>query len=148
MAKKKTQNPAPRGRPSEYQPEMGVQVEKLCRLGATDREIADFFDVDESTITRWKAKHAEFRTSLKRGKLLADAQIAHSLYSRALGSADHPPDTAACIFWLKNRRPGQWRDKTSTEHSGGIAITHEQALAELDGPDDGDGTTHTTPAPG
>lgn len=30
------------------------------------------------------------------------------------------PDTTAQIFWLKNRKPGVWRDKTAVEHSGEI----------------------------
>ena len=30
------------------------------------------------------------------------------------------PDTTAQIFWLKNRKPGGWRDKTAVEHSGEI----------------------------
>jgi hypothetical protein len=29
-----------------------------------------------------------------------------------------PPDTTACIFWLKNRRPDLWREKVLTEVSG------------------------------
>lgn len=30
------------------------------------------------------------------------------------------PDTTAQIFWLKNRKPDVWRDKTAIEHSGEI----------------------------
>lgn len=30
------------------------------------------------------------------------------------------PDTTAQIFWLKNRKPDVWRDKTAVEHSGEI----------------------------
>lgn len=31
-----------------------------------------------------------------------------------------PPDTTAMIFWLKNRKPNEWRDKRDIEHSGEI----------------------------
>lgn len=31
------------------------------------------------------------------------------------------PDTTAQIFWLKNRKPAEWRDKRDVEHSGGIS---------------------------
>jgi hypothetical protein len=41
----------------------------------------------------------------------ADATVAHSLYRRAVGEADHLPDTTACIFWLRNRRKDLWRDR-------------------------------------
>ena len=30
----------------------------------------------------------------------------------------YPPDTTAAIFWLKNRKPEEWRDKQAVEHSG------------------------------
>lgn len=125
------------GRPSSYKAEYAEQARKLCLLGATDAQLADFFGVAESSLNRWKEAHAEFRESLKKGKERADALVAHSLYRRALGYkhdavkiltvADgsnngshveqvpyvehYPPDTTAAIFWLKNRRPDRWRDK-------------------------------------
>lgn len=73
------------GRPTEYKSEYCVQVEKLCKLGATDKEIADFFEVDESTINRWKLEYPEFCESIKKGKTLADANVADRLYQRAMG---------------------------------------------------------------
>jgi hypothetical protein len=51
---------AKRGRPSDYKPEFADQAAKLCRLGATDQEIADFFGKDERTINRWKIDHPDF----------------------------------------------------------------------------------------
>ena len=73
------------GRPTDYREEYCVQVEKLCKLGATDKEIADFFDVVESTINLWKLEHPEFSESIKKGKIVADAEIANSLFHRAKG---------------------------------------------------------------
>lgn len=140
------QNPV--GRPTDYRPEMAEQAEKLCRLGATDKELADFFDVTERTIGNWKIEHDGFFQSLKRGKILADAEVANSLYLKALGSRDYPADTAACIFWLKNRQPAKWRDKTATEHSGRVAMSHEQWLDELDRDDDAEGEGAGPTAPG
>jgi hypothetical protein len=55
----------PAGRPSSYRPEYAVQAEKFCRLGATDRELADFFEVSEQTINAWKEAHPEFLESLR-----------------------------------------------------------------------------------
>lgn len=126
----------PAGRPSEYKKEYNEQVEKLCRLGATDKEIADFFDVSEQTLNTWKNKHPEFLESIKKGKVHADAMVADRLYQRALGyehqdvdlkiykgeiietklTKYYPPDPTAAIFWLKNRRPKEWRDKHEVEH--------------------------------
>ena len=122
---------AQRGRPSKFGTLDMEQVRKLAVLGWTDKQMCDFFGVDESTWTRWKEKHPEFYTSLKDWKVEADARVERSLYERACGyshpedkifNADgaplivptikhYPPDTVACIFWLKNRKPGEWRDK-------------------------------------
>ena len=41
--------------------------------------------------------------------------MAHSLYRRAIGSETTAPDTTACIFWLKNRRREDWRDRVDVE---------------------------------
>ena len=35
----------------------------------------------------------------------------------------YPPDTTAAIFWLKNRKTDQWRDKQDVEHSGSVGVT-------------------------
>lgn len=130
------------GRPTLYKEEFNEQVEKLCKLGATDNEIADFFDVDVSTINNWKQSHPEFFESIKKGKILADSNVADRLYQRALGFehdseeikvADgavirvpirkiYPPDATAAIFWLKNRRSKEWRDKQEVEQSGEVKI--------------------------
>lgn len=129
----------PTGRPSKYQPEFLEQAKKLCTLGATDREMADFFKVSESTFYLWKLEHPDFSEALKVGKESADDRVEKSLYRRALGYTHdavkifhdkdagttevpyvehYPPDTVACIFWLKNRRPDLWRDKQEVEHTG------------------------------
>lgn len=48
------------GRPSKYRPEFVEQAKKLCRLGATDLEIADFFDVELPEFAQWAWDHKEF----------------------------------------------------------------------------------------
>ena len=39
------------------------------------------------------------------------------------------PDTTAQIFWLKNRKPEQWRDKQVVEHGGEVSVN--KAFANL-----------------
>lgn len=127
---------APMGRPTAYKREYAAQAGKLALLGATDPELADFFQVAVSTISRWKVMHAEFSEALKLGKEAADERVAQSLYHRALGYSHpdtdirvvdgqiiktemikhYPPDTTAAIFWLKNRRKEEWRDKVDVDH--------------------------------
>lgn len=119
------------GRPSKYRPEFVEQAKKLCRLGATDIEIADFFGITVRTLFNWKNEHDDFFHALNESKTIPDERVERSLFHRAIGYEhdevdirviDHqivktqirkyyPPDTTACIFWLKNRRPDLWRDK-------------------------------------
>ena len=61
------------GRPTKYKEEYNVQAYKLTLLGATDKELADFFEVSYDTIQEWKRIHEAFSYSLKEGKQIADA---------------------------------------------------------------------------
>lgn len=126
-------------RPSKLTPEIRKQAYELALIGLTDKEMALAWDVSESTITRWKQADEEFCTSLKGGKALADATVAMALYQRACGYSHpeekvfmsegkaitvkttkcYPPDTTACIFWLKNRQSNSWREKQEVQVSGG-----------------------------
>jgi transposase-like protein len=40
------------------------------------------------------------------------------------------PDTTAQIFWLKNRKPDQWRDKNYTELSGGLDVSGFEYMSD------------------
>lgn len=102
------------GRPTSYRKEYAEQAFKLCLLGFTDAELADFFGVSETTINNWKNAHPEFLESLKRGKSVADAEVAHTLYQTAVSG-----NVTACIYWTKNRRKQDWRDRHELEHSAG-----------------------------
>lgn len=124
------------GRPSSYKKEYTEQAYNYCLLGATDKDLAAFFDVSEQTINSWKEKQPEFLESLKRGKEIADAVVASKLYHRAIGYEHietitasyqgqitdkldvikhYAPDPTAAIFWLKNRQPDKWRDKQEVD---------------------------------
>lgn len=67
------------GRPSKYKQEYDEQVYKLCLLGATDKEIGDFFNVTETTINNWKIEFPSFFESIRAGKTLADMKVVNSL---------------------------------------------------------------------
>ena len=68
------------GRPSKYNDAYTEQAYKLCLLGATDKDLADFFDVTETTINNWKLEFVEFFESIRKGKKIADMEVANSLY--------------------------------------------------------------------
>lgn len=128
--------PRKRGQPSAYKPEFAKQAAKLCEFGATDMELAGFFEVNVLTIHRWKHKHEDFCNALRTGKDHADERVQRSFYNRAVGytfesekvfqfqgkivrakTLEHvPPEPGAAFSWLKNRRGEQWRDKSEVEH--------------------------------
>lgn len=105
----------PAGHPTDYRPEFCEQATNYCLLGATDSELARFFDVTEATINNWKNAHPEFFDAIKEGRESADSKVARSLYKKACGDTEHPADTVAAIFWLKNRRKLNWREKHEIE---------------------------------
>lgn len=119
------------------------QVAKLAKAGWTEEQMADFFDVNRSTWYRWQKANPEFCEKLKSWKDEADNKVERSLYERATGGISHPeekivwrngepevmqitkyypPDSTAMIFWLKNRKPAEWRDKQDVDHGGNVAF--------------------------
>ena len=127
-----------RGRPSKWTDDIPDRTYKLCLLGLTDQDLCVAFNISERILNYWKKIHPEFLQSIKKGKDNADAEIAKSLYHRAKGyehedvhisnyqgeititpiTKHYPPDTTACIFWLKNRQKELWSDVSRHEHTG------------------------------
>ncbi len=119
------------GRPSKYKEEFAKQAKFLADKGCTDPEVAAFFEVAVSTVSLWKLKHPEFSEALRLGKDEADSRVERALFERATGYSHsdvhvssyqgevtitpimkhYPPDSTAMIFWLKNRKAEQWREK-------------------------------------
>jgi hypothetical protein len=141
------------GRPSSYKPEFAPIAEKMCELGATDTEIAEAFGVSVRTIHSWKHEFDEFSACLKAGKALADERVERGLYQKATGydyteeqaikvkveahkeevevvevKRHAPAETTAAIFWLKNRRRDQWRDKQEVDMNVSYADMSEEEL--------------------
>lgn len=142
----------PIGRPTKYKKEYDHLVYKLALLGLTDVEMADILDISHQTFYDWQAAHPSFLESVKKGKDPADANVALSLYKRANGFItkevtkevvnteesnglevvkevikEVPPDTAACCYWLNNRRPDRWRNKIERQESDKL----DKALGEI-----------------
>ena len=66
---------------SKYKPEYAEIAAKLCqKLAATDRQLADYFEVSYQTLNTWKAEHPEFLDSLRQNKEIADENVVKSLY--------------------------------------------------------------------
>ena len=113
-----------------YKARFAAEAREMCRLGATDEELAQHFDVRVRTIYRWRNKYQDFAEAVVIGKEFADDRVERALYSRAVGCSvqrtkvfktaadpdpvyatymDHlPPDTQAALHWLRVRRPKRW----------------------------------------
>lgn len=101
----------------------------------------------ESTYYEWKRRFPALAEAVANGKEVVDVKVENALLKRALGytytetkregtvngikngtakitviEKTMPPDVAAIIFWLKNRKPEVWRE----------IITETQELLEDD----------------
>lgn len=124
-----------------------VEIEGWARDGLTDEQIAKNLGIGVRTLYEYKEKYPQIVQSLKRGKEVVDREVENALLKRALGykyqeitqepvmnhetgvyelqptkvvTKEVAPDTTAQIFWLKNRKPKEWRDRKDVEHSGTI----------------------------
>ncbi|NYB73405.1 helix-turn-helix domain-containing protein [Sedimentibacter hydroxybenzoicus DSM 7310] len=123
------------------EPDNLLRLEAWARDGLTDEQIASNIGINVKTLYDWKNKYSNICNALKRGKEVVDIQVENALYKRAVGYSyletktekdldgnvkttqtikEVAPDVTAQIFWLKNRKPSEWRDKQQLEHSGTI----------------------------
>lgn len=135
MAKRK------RGRPTTFNSRIATTIAVLAEEGKTDEEIAKKIGVNVHTLKNWKGEYADLVTALKDSRSVADGLVEATLFQRACGYSapavkvfydaktgqviehhyieHYPPDTTACIFWLKNRQPKKWRDAHRLEVGNG-----------------------------
>lgn len=118
-----------------------LRLGAYARDGLTDEQIAENMGIVPSTLYEWKKKYSEISEALKRGKEVVDVEVENALLKRAMGYKytevtkelvknefgepelqvtkevvkEVQPDTTAQIFWLKNRKPKEWRDKQEIE---------------------------------
>lgn len=140
-----------KGKYAEWiEPEGLMLIEGWARDGLTDEQIAHNMGVRRETLYDWKKKYPNISNALKSGKEVVDRQVENALFKRAIGyefeettrelltnpetgerelmetkvvTKQQAPDTTAQIFWLKNRKPKEWRDKQDVEHSGSTQST-------------------------
>lgn len=126
-----------KGKYQDWLTEDGLTILRgLARSGKTDEEIADEIGVAEGTLYDWKKRYPEISEAIKKGKDIYDVKVEDALFDCTTGyykdedvlvqNADgsksirrikkwHPPNVTAIIFWLKNRKPSQWRDRHQQE---------------------------------
>lgn len=123
------------GRPSKYETVVKdklAAVQGWARNGLTNEQIAHNLGITLSTLYEYQKKYSDFSDALKKGKEVVDFEVENALLKRALGydveetkveksekdgvkiikTTRHiPPDVGAAAFWLKNRKPTEWRDR-------------------------------------
>lgn len=133
----RTNGKHPGGRPTKYNPEFHPPLVKaLAEQGKTVTEICAEMKISTSTFVLWQQNYPEFSIAIKDAREKADEVVESSLYKLATGyehrvekplivgdgmGESHvetveyterlPPNPTAMIFWLKNRKPKEWRDK-------------------------------------
>ena len=116
-----------------------ILLEGWARDGLTEEQIAKNIGISRQSLWKWKEKEVDILNALKKGKEVVDIEVENALLKRALGytvtlkeqkvdkdgcvhdlvkDVHVPGDTTAQIFWLKNRRKQQWRDKVDVETNG------------------------------
>lgn len=155
---KKGPDPGEGGRPPKYRESFCDQAFNYTLLGARDTDLAEFFNVHESTIHQWKLDYPNFSESIKSGKELAVSKVARSMFERANGyeyqevkevwekneagelvlvkkevsKKRQAPDTGAGCFILKNKgKRFSWADKHELDLSGTIQVNLDKEDEEL-----------------
>lgn len=111
------------------------RVRDLGYLGASDAEIAQMLGISVTTLRAWHDRYPEFAAAWDDGKLHASAKVAAALFKRACGydvvkvkttprgtireTVHIEPSVPACVFWLTNKRPDQWKNKVEYENPVG-----------------------------
>lgn len=80
-------------------------MEGYARDGATEKNIAEMLGISHNTLINMKNQYGDVSEALRKGKEVIDYAVENALLRKALSG-----DTTAMTFWLKNRRPRQWRD--------------------------------------
>ena len=125
-----------------------ILLEGWARDGLTDEQIAKNIGINRTTLYDWKKKEVNIADALKKGKEVIDFEVENALLKRALGyeyeeetyengiltkkvKKQVPPDTTAQIFWLKNRKPNNWKDRIETDEDKEAVANASQVIAKI-----------------
>lgn len=134
----------------EVTPAVIRKCEKLASRGLTIIQIGVSLGWSEETIHKKKREHPELAESIRKGQVRGVETVSNSLFKNANGfsykevheesDTDEKgkitkykkvikkrvlPNTAAQIFYLKNRDPEHWKDKHDHDISGSIEINFD-----------------------
>lgn len=129
-----------------------ILLEGWAKSGLTDEQIAKNIGINRTTLYDWKKKETNIADALKKGKEVIDFEVENALLKKALGytitikeekldkdgcvhtlekDVHIPPDTTAQIFWLKNRKPNNWKDRVETDEDKEAVTNASQVIAKI-----------------
>jgi hypothetical protein len=137
------------GQPTKYDAGIIPIVVKLVARGFANYEIAETLNIDEKTLYNWRREHEELAQALQRSKELIDAQVEASLLMKANGferkvqkatasgkvvtvTEYFPPSDGAIQFYLRNRKPEQFREQRDVNVKHGVEQGFLSFLERLD----------------
>ena len=82
------------------------QIVGACRAGSDMTLAAAVAGVSRQALYKHMERHPKFKLEIDEARDLADEKVVRKLYTEAIGG-----NITAIIFWLKNRRPEEWRDR-------------------------------------
>ena len=104
-----------------------IRLEGWARDGLTEEQIAHNIGISAVTLWDWRKKYPKIANALKRGKEVVDYEVENALLQKALSG-----DTTAMIFWLKNRKPKQWRDHPEIREDNEVLKTAKRLLEGIE----------------
>lgn len=104
-----------------------ILVQGWARDGLTNEQIANNMGIHISTLYDWKKKSAEFSDILKRSKAVVDYEVENALLKNAMNG-----NVTAQIFWLKNRKKLEWREKVEVPLNGKELSNVEKLLEKIE----------------
>jgi hypothetical protein len=139
-----------RGKYEDWLTEDGLlKVQGWARDGLSNEQIAHNIGINKDTLYEWQKRFSDFSDALKKGKEVVDREVENALLKRAMGyeydevtqepvtdkdtgitemrvtkrvTKQIVPDVTAQIFWLKNRKPNEFRDKRDVDLSGHVEL--------------------------
>lgn len=126
-----------------------LKVQGWARDGLSNEQIAHNIGINQDTLYEWQKRFPEFSEAIKKGKEVVDREVENAMLKRALGyeydevtrepvtdkdtgitemrvtkrvTKQIVPDVTAQIFWLKNRKPNEFRDKRDVDLSGHVEL--------------------------
>lgn len=115
-----------------FWPDRIDHVTAIAMKGMTDEEMASVMGVSPALLDSWRKFYPEFNKAIEDGRTLPDQQVIAALHKNAVGyerevdvvvrgrrgavvlqtKQYYPGETAAQRYWLNNRQPANWKERS------------------------------------